>query len=231
MILSAHQPAYLPWPGWYDKIVRSDAFVILDNVDFSDGNKENFVNRNKIKAGDRWIWRTIPVHAPQKTKIRDVKIVDDTWAARDLKTIQQYYGKHPFWDEIWPGLKMYIEHIRERGDLSALNTIGPFEWTPFACAKREFRIQSEIGIAGDKNELIVNLCRYFNADTFMFGPIGFDWANPPYLRDHGITATFLFYDFPVYPQRGKEKFIPNLSIIDMLFNIGIEGTRKLICGK
>ena len=45
MIISIHQPAYLPWLGYFDKINKSDLFVFLDTVQFQ---KNSFQNRNMI---------------------------------------------------------------------------------------------------------------------------------------------------------------------------------------
>ena len=54
MIVSIHQPNYLPWIGFFDKIKRSDVFVLLDDVQFPRG-KKHFGHRNKIKtnAGEK----------------------------------------------------------------------------------------------------------------------------------------------------------------------------------
>jgi len=48
MIVAIHQPQYLPWLGYLDKIERCDTFVFLDNVQFK---KNEWQNRNKIKTG------------------------------------------------------------------------------------------------------------------------------------------------------------------------------------
>ena len=58
MIMSAHQPAYLPWLGYFDKIRRSDIFIFLDTVQYE---KNSFTNRNKIKSQNGPIWLSIPV--------------------------------------------------------------------------------------------------------------------------------------------------------------------------
>ena len=34
MKISAHQPAYLPWGGFFERISMSDVFIILDDVQF-----------------------------------------------------------------------------------------------------------------------------------------------------------------------------------------------------
>ena len=58
MIITAHQPAYLPWLGLIHKIAISDVYVFLDNVQFE---KNSFTNRNKIKTANGPIWLTVPV--------------------------------------------------------------------------------------------------------------------------------------------------------------------------
>ena len=61
MTVSIHQPNYLPWIGYFNKIVRSDTFVIFDDVQFPVGKKGFFGNRNKIKTNNGELWLTVPV--------------------------------------------------------------------------------------------------------------------------------------------------------------------------
>ncbi len=58
MIMAAHQPQYLPWLGYLDKIDRADVFVLLDRVQFK---KNEWQNRNRIKRAGGWHWLTLPV--------------------------------------------------------------------------------------------------------------------------------------------------------------------------
>ena len=47
MLVGIHQLHYLPWLRYFDKIARSDVFIVLDDIQF---NKSGWQNRNKIKA-------------------------------------------------------------------------------------------------------------------------------------------------------------------------------------
>ena len=67
MTLSIHQPNYLPWLGFFDKIKRSDIFVIFDNVQYPRG-KNHFGNRNKIKIPNKDKWLTVPVAGKSEIK-------------------------------------------------------------------------------------------------------------------------------------------------------------------
>ena len=73
MIISAHQPAYLPWAGYLHRIAISDVFVILDNVQFE---KNSFTNRNRIKSPSGSVWLTVPVSQKghMSGTISDIKI-------------------------------------------------------------------------------------------------------------------------------------------------------------
>ena len=68
MILTAHQPAYIPWLGLFHKIALADYYVFMDDVKYS---KSDYSNRNKIlnKTKNEWQWLTIPLMIGGKDKI------------------------------------------------------------------------------------------------------------------------------------------------------------------
>ena len=33
-VVAIHQPNFLPWLGWFDKLARADVMVLLDDVQF-----------------------------------------------------------------------------------------------------------------------------------------------------------------------------------------------------
>ncbi|MFA5376813.1 MAG: WbqC family protein [Dehalococcoidia bacterium] len=227
MILSAHQGAYLPWPGYFDKINRSDVFVILDDVQFE---KNSYINRNLIKLNDKPHWLTIPVITKYyKTKtIREIRIVDSNWRHKHLETIKQAYHRAIYYDDII-GLVESSYQVLYEWEAACLPIAEDFPfWSELVT--REIVYQSDIGVTGSKQELIVNLCRHFGADKFLFGRNGRDYVDIEYFKANGIKPIFQEYEYPIYTQLGKS-FVPGLSILDMLFNCGIEGTRRLICRK
>ena len=57
--ISAHQPAYIPWLGFFDKINQVDEFVFMDDVQFE---KNSFINRNKVLVNGTPTWLTIPIN-------------------------------------------------------------------------------------------------------------------------------------------------------------------------
>jgi len=71
MIVAVHQPQYLPWLGYFAKIDRADLFVLLDNVQFK---KNEWQNRNQIKAAGGPQWLTVPVTYKFPQRINEVGI-------------------------------------------------------------------------------------------------------------------------------------------------------------
>jgi len=96
MILAAHQPQFMPWLGYLDKMRHCDVFVILDDVQFK---KNEWQNRNRIwsKTGPQWL--TVPVLHKFPQNIDDVEINNlVNWREVHFKTIRQNYSGSAFWD-------------------------------------------------------------------------------------------------------------------------------------
>jgi hypothetical protein len=99
MTISIHQPNYLPWLGFFDKIKQSDKFVIFDNVQYPRG-KNHFGNRNKIKIHNNSKWLTVPVAGKsQKLNINEIGFKNSDWRNEHLRLIEIFYKDAPFFKE------------------------------------------------------------------------------------------------------------------------------------
>lgn len=58
IVLSGHQPNYLPYPGLIGKILHSDKFIYVSNVQLE---KKSWQNRNRIKGANGEIMLSVPV--------------------------------------------------------------------------------------------------------------------------------------------------------------------------
>jgi len=225
MILSAHQPAYLPWLGWFHKIAVSDAFVILDKVQFE---KNSFINRNQVKIANGKTWLTIPVSLSghKESTISDIKIVNNhKWAKKHWKTIEINYKKAPYFYKY----KDYFETLYSKNWtylIDNLLELMKFFIDEVGISTKIYK-QSELGFNKKKQELILEMCEYFDADIFVFGKLGVDYAEKILFEDRNIKIFFQEYKHPTYPQLYGE-FISHLSIIDLLFNVGPENALDII---
>ena len=225
MILTAHQPAYLPWLGFFHKIVVSDIFVILDKVQYQ---KNYFINRNKIKTPQGETWLTIPVYTSGhlEKSILEMKIDNKIkWRKKHWKSIEINYRKTPYFLEYLD----YFEGLYNKEWINLFDLL--YENMKFFIKKiginTKIYRQSELKFSKKKQDLILEMCDYFNSDIFVFGKDGKKYADINYFKDNNREIFFQDYIHPVYPQLYGE-FIPNLSIIDLLFNVGAEKALKFI---
>ena len=91
MILTSHQPDFLPYMGFFYKVARSDVLVLSDDVQFSKQGMHNW-NRIKTEAGPKKL--TIPVHAHHDTPLCRVEIADpDTASGRRSRRLSRITGR------------------------------------------------------------------------------------------------------------------------------------------
>ncbi len=222
-VVAAHQPNYLPWIGYFHKIVKSDLFIILDHVEFS---RRGFINRNRVKGPNGPVWLTVPVKAHGRMRIIDVTI-DDTkdWRRKHSITLQAFYGKAPYFDEVYPALKDIYE--REWDKLADFNIEIIMRIVRLLNIDCEFVKSSTLNPQGKKMDMIINLCKKVGGDVYFSGRGARRYQDPDVFRKNGMELIYQEFEHPVYPQRFGE-FIPNLSIVDMMFNVGIKRTREIL---
>lgn len=225
MILSAHQPAYLPWLGYFHKIAISDVFVILDDVQFE---KNSYTNRNKIKTSNGSSWLSVPMQMKGHTDrtIREMKIDNKyIWREKHWKSIYLNYKKAPYFNLHCDFFE--DTYKKEWNSLTDLNEYMTMYFLEQIGIKTKIYRQSDIKTEHKKQELIGELCRKLKSNTFIFGKLGENYADKNYFKDNDINIYFQNYNHPVYNQIW-DGFIPNLAIIDLLLNVNKDEALNII---
>lgn len=226
MIVTAHQPAYLPWLGYIHKIALSDTYVILDNVQFE---KNSFTNRNKIYSTQGELMLTVPLQMKGHIgkPIKEIRISNiENWRKKHWNSIKQSYTKAPFFERYVSELESF--YSKEWVFLIDL-TLGMLNfWLKEMNIKTKIIKQSEIGINSQKQDMVFDLCKATNADVYISGELGQDYLNAEPFKQAGTEVYFQNYQHPIYPQYRKKDFVPNLGIIDLLMNVGSEDALAFI---
>jgi len=221
MILAAHQPQFMPWLGYFDKMLRSDVFVLLDNVQFK---KNEWQNRNRVLMNGAPSWLTVPVlhHFPQNINEVEVNSAGD-WKSKHLKTLAQCYGRTPFFEETY-SLAQGV-YAPEWKLLSPLN-LASLEMLKAALEiKTRLVLSSTLALEGAATARLVDLCLKMGADTYLAGAGGHDYMDLSLFEKAGIKVIFQEYKHPQYAQGGGA-FVPYLSALDLLFHCGPRQARS-----
>lgn len=226
-ILTAHQPVYLPWCGLIHKIALADEFVVFDAVQYL---KKDWNNRNKIKTAQGPSWLTVPVqsHGKFDQLLIDVKIDNEqNWRKKHLRAFELNYSKTPFFDQYMPF--MHDLYAREWESLVDLNNHILFYILKEMGINIPIVHAHEHDFKGSKSALVQNMCEQLNADLYIFGAMGKDYADLEAFKQAGIDLYFQSYQHPEYPQRFG-KFEPYMTVFDLLFNCGPESYDILMSG-
>lgn len=224
MIVSINQPAYLPWLGYFDRISKADLHVVLDHVQFE---KNGFTNRNKIRTKEGWIWLSVPVETSGKFKnnpINEVRIVNhNNWQKKHLESFRLYYRKSKYFDIYFPFLEeVFNEKFSMLNDL--IKKINQFVLMELEITTK-IKYSSEFCFKEVKSDLVLEICKYFNAKMYLSGTMGKNYLESTSFSNNNIEIKYHEYNHPIYDQI-YEGFEYSMNIFDLLFNHGKES--KLI---
>ena len=229
MRVAIMQPTYLPWCGYFEMISSADVFVLLDNVQFE---RSSWQHRNRIKGPSGEVLLTLPVKSANKFPqlIRDVELSNPTHdLQKHLKAIELYYSKAPNYLTL-------IDEIRNAYNFRGTK-LSEFNERFIRLICKELKIKtkiikgSDLIAKGRKAELSLNQCLELNATVFYAARGSKEYVDlEKGFQENNIKVEYQNYMQPVYPQLFAD-FIPQLSVIDLLFNCGQMSMEIINTGK
>jgi hypothetical protein len=218
MLVGIHQPHYLPWLRYFEKIARSDVFIVLDDVQYE---KNGFQNRNKIKTAQGAQLLTVPVARPTQRPIREIELdLRTPWQAVHSRALEMSYGKAPYFGDYWPEIAAL--YAQPWTHLGALNRAMLELFVRQLGITTPLRYSSELAVPGESTERLANLVRAVGGTEYLSGAYAVQaYLDPAVLAAAGIRLAFQEWHAPQYDQLyPKAGFQKDLAIVDLLFNTG-----------
>ena len=217
MKVAIHQPQFLPWLGYLDKIDRADLFVVLDSVQFK---KNEWQNRNRVRTDRGWQWVTVPVLHRFGQRINEVHINETVdWRRKHLHALELHYARAAHRGQVVKGLAALYRQPWER--LADLN-LAVLRWLLDSFGiKTQLRLSSEMQLRDEPTERLIDICRAAGATSYLAGAGAREYMDVPKFEASGIGLEIQEFRHPVYRQC-HEPFVPNLSAIDLFLTCGPE---------
>lgn len=199
MIVSIHQPPYLPWLGLLEKVALSDRFVILDNVQY---NARAFQHRTlySVDGGARYLSLAVHSrgHQTHATRIADIKLADLTMPRRHYDTLRHRYGRRPGWRTIATQLGEILTGGRE--SLLDLNvallklTLERFD------VRTDLVLASSLGASGRKDELMLDLTLAAGGTAYLSGTGAKAYMDESKFNRAQVPVYWQVFEHPIYRQ-------------------------------
>ena len=224
MKAAIHQPQYLPYPGFFHKLSLADVFVVMDDVQYD----KRFTNRNRIIYPKGWLWLTVPINKKQKFEMNmEVEINNNLpWRELHWRRLELSYNRSKFFHLY----KEYFENLyrREWRNLFDLNMETLKQVIEWLGLRIEIVRESELNVKSSSTQRLVDVCKSIGADTYVAGGGSKNYMDELLFARNNVRVEHQHYNQVHYQQHLSTTFIPDLSIIDMLANVGPESSKLLV---
>jgi hypothetical protein len=225
VLCAVHQPNFFPYLGFFHKLLHSDVFVLYDTAVFS---RTGFHNRNRVKTAHGVKWLTVPVHVHRGQAIREVLVSDEKEVRSHLRTLEVSYRRAACFDEVYGELqRAYAEGLSPK--LVELNCRMLGAVCRLLGYNGRLLLASKLDIdqVGNASEVMARIVERAGGTTYLSGPGGHGYLDEAVFRARGLEVAWQEFEHPVYEQHWGG-FEPNLSVLDLLFNVGPIVARRLL---
>lgn len=226
-VIAIHQPGFLPWPGYFHKVMYSDHFVWLDHVDIA---RKNFISRVPINSFSGKKYLLIPLKKHSFTDcITSMQIVNDSWKQTHLGQLS-FYRKAPFYSLIMKRLKECYASLKS-------TSLVEINWTLFQMMLELLGIDplitksSNMNLLSKKEELMIEITKKLNGNVYLSGMQAERYQSPSNFWNQQIRLIYQdYYNYQVYYpyNQNSDDFCNGLSVIDLLFYLGPDEVKRYI---
>lgn len=218
MILAIHQPHFLPWPPYINRLSKVDIFLFQDDVQFRPRYYQNRCKIPTLDGGLRWV--TVPVKSSRVTQIQHSIVVREMrWIRKFRASIEQLYGcDDSTAHTIDPLLKILHEGP---ADLASMNIALLLKILELIRLPTPMILRtSELPPPRVDMDSAIHYCEILNATSYIYGVGGGQIRHPSnHMRDAGLRT---FVDIPLSNQPA------GLSVLHYLLCFGPIAARKLV---
>ena len=224
-----HQPDFMPWLGFFAKIMKSDVWVLLDHVDNNPRDAAFLGRRVKVSLNGKADWLSIPLVKEENrigVPISEMQISTDfskvDYRKKNLNLIEINYRKTPFFKQIFPLIESYF--LSEDPFLLSRNM--GFIMEVFQLMEHHLQVvkSSNLECRERANELLLEIIGKVGGSVYISGDGAGSYMNMDRFAAENIAVEFNQFKPFVYTQVNAPAFLPGLSIIDILMNLGPEQT-------
>ncbi len=218
------QSNYIPWKGYFDLIRSVDVMVIYDVVQYT---KNDWRNRNIIKTSNGPMWLTIPVRQESlEQTIHATRTAKNNWNVKHWNAIKANYTKAPYFS-------LYEEQFKELYLGMDTDLLSEINLKFIHAINAILGIQTKIidslalNLNGNKNERLVDAVHKLNGTHYVSGPAARAYLDIKLFEENNIQVEWMDYSgYPAYHQLFGA-FTHEVSILDLLFNVGSNANRYL----
>jgi WbqC-like protein len=228
-LVAIHQPNFLPWLGYFDKIRRAQVFIVLDDVQYQKTGA-SWSNRVQLLIAGAPTWVTVPVvRAYHGTRtISETEINDRSpWRDKMLRTIELNYRRAPHFSGVYPALvsliKLETKSLLEY-NVHAIRSIV----TALGLNPGKMVMSSGLSASHRSTDRLIELVRAVGGDSYLVGGGAQGYQDDHLFNEAGLGLVYQDFQHPTYRQPSTPQFVPGLSIVDALMNCGYEGTAEML---
>lgn len=228
-LVAIHQPTFLPWLGFFHKLVRSDVFVILDDAQIQKTGS-SWVNRTQILAAGQPRWLTAPINRPRGVQqIRVTTLLEDeAWRRSHRGLLHEAYRKTPYYQS----LSSLLDDLYE----NPVNSLFEFNLTSIRRVldllelsdARKFVLASSFDVKSQGTNRLIDLVVRAGGDSYLCGNGSSSYLEPSEFDKASVKLVWQNFTETNRRQFGTTTFIPGLSVIDALLNVGPAETKTLL---